>query len=72
MYRMRSKDEDSALDYGTIAFWITKYSDIVPDVTSGAAVAAPSFHLGFPLWFFERSGVDSLMNVVFQTWGINR
>lgn len=71
MYRMRSKSEDSALDNGTVAIWVTKYSDIVPEVSSGTAVAAPSFHFGLPLWFFEREAVDSIMNVVFETWDIN-
>ncbi len=70
MYRLRSKSEDSALDYGTVAIWVTKYSDIVPDVSSGTAVAAPSFHFGLHLWFFERTAVDSIMNVVFETWNI--
>ena len=33
-------------------------------------VSAPSFHFGFPLWFFAQSQVDSIVRVVFDEWGI--
>jgi hypothetical protein len=70
MYRMRSRSEESALDDGTVAIWVTKYEHVVPDVASGAAVAGASVHFGFPLWFFKRSSVDSIVTVVFNEWDI--
>ena len=70
IYRMKAKNEESALNDCAIALWITSYDDIVPEVASGAAVAAPSFHFGFPLWFFARSQVDSIVQVVFEEWGL--
>ena len=70
LYRMQAKDEASALNNCTVAIWLTKYADIVPDVSSGLSVAAPSLHFGFPLWFFERNAVDSIVDVVFSEWSI--
>jgi hypothetical protein len=70
LYRMRAVSERSALNGCTVALWITKYGDVVPEVSSGAGVAAPSFHFGFPLWFFERSAVDSIASAIFDEWGI--
>ena len=70
MYRMRAANEGSALNDCAIALWVTKYEDVVPDAPSARAVAAPSFHFGFPLWFFRRSSVDSIVTVVFDEWGI--
>jgi hypothetical protein len=70
MYRMRARSDQSALNGGTIAIWVAKYEDVVPEVSSGIAVAAPSFHFGVPLWFFKRSSVDSIATVVFDEWGI--
>jgi hypothetical protein len=70
MYRMRARDPSSALDHCTIAIWITPYEEIVPEVTDGTAVAAPSVHFGFPLWFFEPHAADSIAAVVFSEWGI--
>jgi len=70
MYRMRSKNSLSVLDHTTVAFWLTKYADIVPAVESGLAVAAPSYHFGFPLWFFDRDDVDQIVEVFFTKWQI--
>ena len=70
MYRMRAKSEASVLNDCTVAMWITKYADVVPEVTAGAARAAPSVHFGMPLWFFRHSTVDSIARVVFATWGV--
>ncbi len=72
LYRMRAKSESSALDSCAVAIWVTKYENVVPDVSSGIALSAPSFHFGFPLWFFRRSSVDSIVNVVFDEWGIRK
>ena len=71
IFRMKAKNEESVLNDCAIALWITRYEDIVPDVSAGTAVAAPSFHFGFPLWFFARSQVDSIVQVVFDEWGIS-
>jgi hypothetical protein len=70
MYLMRAASDRSALNGCAVALWVAKYDDVVPDVASGPAVAAPSFHFGFPLWFFRRSSVDSIAAVVFDEWGI--
>jgi hypothetical protein len=72
MYRMRTASSVSALDRTTIGIWVTKYQDIVPDIPpeSGLAIAAPSFHFGFPLWFFDRAQGDQLTDLIFSKWGI--
>jgi hypothetical protein len=70
LYAMHAKSEYSALNDCTVALWVTKYEDVVPAVSAGTGVAAPSFHFGFPLWFFRRSAVDSIVAVVFDEWGI--
>ena len=70
MYRMRARSTLSAVDRETVAIWVNKYSYIEPEVREGIAVAAPSFHLGFPLWFFNREAADSLVTVIFDEWGI--
>jgi hypothetical protein len=72
LYRMRAKADSSALDYGTVALWVTKYEHVVPEVSSGVGVGAPSFHFGFPLWFFRRSSADSIAGAVFDEWGIRK
>jgi hypothetical protein len=72
MYRMKAYDERSAIDGGTIAIWVSKYDTVVPDVSAGIAVAAPSVHFGFPLWFFKRAEVDSVVAVIFDEWGIRK
>lgn len=72
IYRMQAKDPSSALDGCAVAIWITKYSHVTPDVASGAAIAAPSVHFGFPLWYFRRSAVDSIADAIFARWGIAR
>jgi hypothetical protein len=68
VYRMRSANEISALDQTTIAIWITRYEDIVPDAPGGTA--APSIHFGVPLWYFRHESVDSIADVIFTGWGI--
>jgi hypothetical protein len=70
MYTMRAASEESALNDCAVALWVTKYDRIVPDVSAGTGTAAASFHFGFPLWFFRRSAVDSIVAVVFDEWGI--
>jgi hypothetical protein len=69
---MTAWDERSVLNGGTIAVWVSKYETTVPGVSAGIAVAAPSVHFGFPLWFFKRSEVDSLVTVIFDEWNILR
>jgi hypothetical protein len=70
LYRMRARDPASALDHGTVAVWITRYEETVPDAAAGIAVAAPSVHFGFPLWFFGPAAADSIAAVIFEEWGI--
>jgi hypothetical protein len=70
IYSMRAKSEYSALNDCAVAVWVTKYENVVPEVSAGTGVPAASFHFGFPLWFFRRSAVDSIVTVVFDEWGI--
>jgi hypothetical protein len=70
MYRMKSKNTMSVLNNQAVALWVTKYADVVPDVSAGIAVAAPSAHFGFELWFFDRSQVSQIVDVIFGEWGI--
>ena len=72
MFRMRTASSVSSLDHTTIGIWVTKFQDIQPDLPpdAGLAVAASSFHLGFPLWFFDRTQGSQFMDVVFNEWGI--
>jgi hypothetical protein len=70
IYRMRARDPASALERGTVAVWITRYEQTAPDVAAGTAVAAPSVHFGFPLWFIEPAAVDGIATVIFEEWGI--
>lgn len=69
MYRIRTRSTNSAIDYQTIAFWSTKYADVVAPVPD--AVGAPSVQCGFPMWFFNRAQVDSLADEIFRAWGIS-
>lgn len=70
IYSMKAANDSSALDGAAVALWVTKYADVVPEVSGGTGAAAASFHFGFPLWFFRRSAVDSIAAVVFDEWGI--
>lgn len=70
IYRMRSRNSLSFINDQTVAIWITRYEDIIPYVQSGVAVPARSVHFGFPLWFFDRDQVDTIVGVVFDEWGI--
>jgi hypothetical protein len=72
LFRMRTRSTYSPVDSTVVGIWVTKYGNIVPDVDQGVAVAAKSFHFGFPLWFFNRAAADSIVNVVFSEWGINK
>jgi len=68
MYRMKSKNMMSAVNNQAVALWVTKYADVVPEVTSG--VAAPSAHFGFELWFFDRPQVNQIIYSLFSEWRI--
>jgi hypothetical protein len=70
MYRMRAKNTSSALNNTTVAVWVTKYAKIVPEVSTGVAVAAPSAHFGFELWFFDRAQCKTIMDAIFRKWQI--
>ena len=58
--------------YQTVALGVTRYQDIVPEPITGPAVAAPSVHMGFPLWFFDHDSADLVAEVIFGEWGIGR
>ncbi|UCF05981.1 MAG: hypothetical protein JSV33_02790 [bacterium] len=68
MYRMRSRNTRSCLNDATIAFWTTKYADIVAEAPD--CVAAASVHFGLPLWFFDREEVNAIADVIFTEWHI--
>ncbi len=68
IYRIRTRHSRSCINDQTVAFWTTKYADVCP--MAEGAVAAPSVHFGFPLWYFDRAQVDSIATVIFQTWNI--
>jgi hypothetical protein len=70
LYRMRSRSTISPVDYAVVALVLSKYSDKVPDVQEGVAVAANSFHFGLPLWFFDHEAVHGIANSIFEEWGI--
>jgi hypothetical protein len=70
MYLMRARNVLSPVNNTAIALWVTKYAGVVPDVELGVAVAAPSVHLGFELWFFNRTQVNALIDQIFEKWGI--
>jgi hypothetical protein len=70
IYRMRSKNTLSALNNTAISLFVTKYENIEPDVESGLRVAAPSFHFGFELWYFNRSQINDIINTIFREWQI--
>lgn len=72
LFRMKAASEESALNDCTIAFWTTRYADVMPEGTAGGAVAAPSVHFGFPLWFFEESSADSIAGAIFERWQIRK
>lgn len=68
MFRMRTRSQYSVVNNACVAFWTTKYASVVAEVPT--AVAAPSVHFGFPLWFFNRAQVDSIADVIFREWQI--
>jgi hypothetical protein len=70
MYRMKAKNTTSPLNNQTVAIWVTKYAQIVPDVTVGVDVAAPSAHFGFELWFFDRTQGRTIIDTIFRKWQI--
>ena len=70
LYRMRARNVLSAVNGDVVAFWTTKYAQVIADAPG--AVDAPSVHFGLPLWFFNRAQVDSIADVIFEEWGINK
>jgi hypothetical protein len=72
MYRMVAYNARSALNHTTVALWLTRYADIKPDIDPAypEGVAAPSFHFGFPLWFFNREQADMIVELIFSKWDI--
>lgn len=72
MYRMKSRNARSALNNTAVSLILAKYADIIPDIPPEyiQGVAAPSFHFGFPLWFFDRDQVDAIIDIVLSEWGL--
>jgi hypothetical protein len=70
MYRMHARNVVSPVHNAPVALWVAKYASVVPDVQTGVAVAAPSVHFGFELWFFNRTQVNATIDLIFQKWGI--
>lgn len=68
LYRQVSMNTRSVLNDQPVAFWHTRYAEIVPPVAGGTA--APSVHFGLPLWYFNRSQVDSIAQAIFDVWQI--
>ena len=64
MYRSTTMNSWSVNYHSTVAFWYTKYASV--KASPAGCVAAPSVHIGFPLWFFNRSQVDSLSTAIFK------
>ncbi len=70
MYRTKSRVPGaSPLNGDVVAFWSTKYADVIADVPD--AVAAPSVHFGLPLWYFDRNQVNAIADVIFKAWNIS-
>ncbi len=70
LYRMKSRNSLSPLQNQTVALVLKKYGNIEPEVSEGVAVAANSFHFGFPLWFFDRGDINKIFDVIFTEWEI--
>ena len=70
MYRMRSKNVISALNNTAISLFLTKYANVIPETDSGVEIAAPSFHFGFELWYFNRTQVNTIIDIIFREWQI--
>jgi hypothetical protein len=68
MYRMRTRHTFSCLNNAVVAFWTTKYADVVAEAPG--TVAAPSVHFGFPLWFFNRAQANLIADAIFEEWQI--
>ncbi len=70
LFRMRARGlTTSPIDKQTVGLWLTRYETVDPD-DAGSGIAAPSMHLGFELWFFNRTAVNSLIDALFEVWGI--
>ena len=66
MYRATAMNSWSVVHNATVAFWYSKYASV--QASPPGCVAAPSVHIGFPLWFFNRAQVDSLATTIFHQW----
>jgi hypothetical protein len=74
MYRMEASSRYSVLDNETVAVIVTRHREkFEEDIAAGRRVdilPANSFHLGFPLWFFDINQVNQLMDAIFEHWEI--
>ncbi len=69
MYRSTAMNSWSVVHNASVAFWYSKYAEV--QASPAGCIAAPSVHIGFPLWFFNRSQVDSLATAIFNTWQLD-
>jgi len=68
IYRMRARNTSSCVNNCVVAFWTTKYADVVAEAPN--TFAAPSVHFGLPLWFFNREQVNGIADAIFEEWRI--
>jgi hypothetical protein len=66
MYRGRTRYSFSVVSDASMAFWYSKYAEV--KATPPGCIEAPSVHMGFPLWFFNREQADSLATAIFKVW----
>ena len=66
MYRATTMYSNSLVYNAAVAFWHTRYADV--QASPPGCIGAPSVHIGFPLWFFNRSQADSLATAIFKVW----
>ncbi|MCK4236323.1 MAG: hypothetical protein KAX38_04335, partial [Candidatus Krumholzibacteria bacterium] len=70
MYRMKTRNTKSCLTDAVVAFWTTKYANVLAEAPG--TVAAPSVHFGLPLWFFDRDQANAIADVIFTEWQIKQ
>ncbi|HSG29362.1 MAG TPA: hypothetical protein VLA34_12850, partial [Candidatus Krumholzibacterium sp.] len=68
IFRMKTRASRSCLNDCIIAFWTTRFENVVPPVES--STGAPNVQFGIPLWFFNRDQADSIADAIFERWGI--
>lgn len=70
MYRMAARNAISPLNRQSVGLVLTKFKDQFEGREDINFIPAYSFHFGLPLWFFNRSDVNAIINVIFNEWQI--